>query len=71
MFTRTAGPISTKLGTNHPWVKSIQICSNEGPRPIQRGDNYEIGKYIEVFKNLLFQNYWANFNQTWHKAFLG
>ena len=30
-FSRTTGPISTKLGTKHPWVKGIQVCSNEGP----------------------------------------
>ena len=23
------------------------------------------------FKNLLLQNHWANFNQSWHKAALG
>ena len=33
-----------KLGTKHPCVKGIQICSNEGPRPFPRGDNYEIAK---------------------------
>ena len=38
------GPVSTKLGTKHPWVKGIQVCSNEGPRPFPRGDNYEIVK---------------------------
>ena len=38
------GPISTKLGTMHPWVTGIQVCSNEGPRPLPRGDNYEIAK---------------------------
>jgi hypothetical protein len=27
--TRTSRPISIKLGTNHPWVKGIQICINE------------------------------------------
>ena len=27
--------ISTKLGTKHPWVKGIEVCSNEGPRPFQ------------------------------------
>ena len=43
-FSRTTGPISTKLGTKHPWVKGIQVCSNEGPRPFPRGDNYEIVK---------------------------
>ena len=36
--------LSTKLGTKHPWVKGIQVCSNEGPRPIPRRDNYEIAK---------------------------
>ena len=30
-FSRTAGPISTKLGTKYPWVKGIQVCLNEGP----------------------------------------
>ena len=43
-FSRTTGPISTKLGTKHPWVKGIQVCSNEGPRPFPRGDDYEIVK---------------------------
>ena len=43
-FSRTAGPISTKLGTKHSWVKGIQVCPNEGPRPFPRGDNYEIVK---------------------------
>ena len=36
--------ISTKLGTNHPCVKGIQICSNEGPLSCPRGDNYKIAK---------------------------
>ena len=30
-FSRTTGPISTNLGTKHPWVKGIQVCSNEEP----------------------------------------
>ena len=34
----------TKLGTKHPLVKGIQVCSNEGPGPFPRGDNYEIVK---------------------------
>ena len=28
-FSRTAGPISTKFGTKHPWVEGIESCSNE------------------------------------------
>ena len=35
---------STKLATNHPWVKEIQVYSNEGPDPFPRGDYYDIVK---------------------------
>ena len=41
IFSRTSGPISIKLGTNHSWVKEILNCSNKGPGPLQRGDNYK------------------------------
>ena len=66
-------PISTKLGTKHPWVKGNQVCSNERPRPFQRGDNYEISKKktLTKFKILLVLNHLANITQTWHKASLG
>jgi hypothetical protein len=51
-------------------VKGIQVCSNKGPGPLQRGDNH-----INVKKGWchlkIFQNYWANFNQIWNKSFLG
>jgi hypothetical protein len=40
-FSRTTGPILTRLGTNHPWVEGIQDCSNEGDNPSPRGDNSE------------------------------
>ena len=43
-FSRTNGPISTKLGTKSPWVKGIQVCANERPCPFRRGDNYKIAK---------------------------
>ena len=26
---KTAKPILTKLGTKHPWVKGIKVCSNK------------------------------------------
>ena len=42
--SRTVGQISTKLCTKHPWVKRIQVYSNEVPRLFQRGDNNEITK---------------------------
>jgi hypothetical protein len=40
-FSRTVGPILTRLGTNHPWVKGIHISSNEGDHPYPRRDNSE------------------------------
>ena len=43
-FLSSPEPISTKPGTKYPLVKGIQVCSNEGPCPFQRGDNYEITK---------------------------
>jgi hypothetical protein len=30
-----------QLCTNYPWVKRIQVCSNKGPGPLQRGDNHK------------------------------
>jgi hypothetical protein len=44
-FSRTTGPILTKLITNHPWGKGIQVCSNEGEYPSPRGDN---GKRVKI-----------------------
>ena len=46
MWPRTTKPISTKLGTKHPWVMRTQVSSNESPQPFLRGDNYmhEIAK---------------------------
>jgi hypothetical protein len=38
-FSRTSGPILTKLGTNHPWGEGIQVCTNEGDCPSPRGAN--------------------------------
>jgi hypothetical protein len=36
-FSRTSRPKSIKFGTNYPLVKIIQVCSNKGPDPFQRG----------------------------------
>jgi hypothetical protein len=38
-FSRTIGPILTRLGTNHPWGEGILNCSNEGDCLSSRGDN--------------------------------
>jgi hypothetical protein len=44
-FSRTTCPILTRLGTNHPWVKGIQVCF--------RGENSERVKihwqFLEIF----------------------
>ena len=54
-------PISTKLGTRHPWVRSIYVCLNEGYHPFPLVDNKEIEKYMdEIYKNLPFQNQGVN-----------
>ena len=49
-FSRTTGPVSSTLGTKHPWVRDIQVCSNEGSWRFLRGDNYKIAK----------KKYWRN-----------
>jgi hypothetical protein len=36
-FSRTSRTKSIKLGTNYPLVKRIEVCSNKGPGPLQRG----------------------------------
>jgi hypothetical protein len=33
-------PKSIKLDTNYPLVKRIQVYSNKGPGPLQRGNNH-------------------------------
>jgi hypothetical protein len=37
-FSRTTGPILTRVSTNHPWVKGIQVCSKEGDSLTPRGE---------------------------------
>jgi hypothetical protein len=46
IFSRTSKPISMKLGTNHPSVKGIQECTNEGPDRLQRGDYHKNAKMM-------------------------
>ena len=54
IFSTTNRPISIKLGTNHPWSKEILNCTNKGPGPLQRGDNYKNAKmgrgHLKVFR---------------------
>ena len=65
-FFRTTVSISTKLGKMFHWrIDEGNSSSNERPSPFPSGDNYEIAKIH--WQSL---NYWANFNQTWHKVSL-
>ena len=53
-FSRTTWPISTKIGTKHPWMEGIQVCSNGRPRPSLRRDNNEIIKLYWKYLKILF-----------------
>ena len=48
-FSRTTGPIPTKLKTNHPWVKGIQVYSNEGSHAFPRIDFKKLRKQIYLY----------------------
>jgi hypothetical protein len=53
-------------------MKDNQVCSNKGPDPPQRKDNHKKCKNgVGSFKDIIFQNHYANFNHNWHKYFLG
>jgi hypothetical protein len=65
IFSRTTGPILTRLGTNHPWMKRIQVSLKERDSLFPRGDNSKIVKIQKIFKNLLLQNQHAKINQGW------
>ena len=72
-FSKTSGPISTKLRKKHSWVNGIYVCRNEGSSQCPRRDNNEMAKNTSTkfLKNLLLKNYKTNFNQTWPKAKAG
>jgi hypothetical protein len=58
-------PISIKHGTNHPWVKGFQNCTNKGPVPLQRGDNHKKCKnLVRSLKNFLLENHSARIRHT-------
>jgi hypothetical protein len=48
-FSRTIGPILTRLGTNHPWRERIQVSLKEGHCPSPKGDNSERVKIHRKF----------------------
>jgi hypothetical protein len=48
-------PISIKLGTNISFMIGIQMYSNEGSSPLQRGDNHK--NWVGSFKYFPFMNH--------------
>jgi hypothetical protein len=62
IFSKTTGPILTRLGTNHPWWREFKFLQMTGIAPLQE----EI-----IAKNLLLHNQQAKINQTWYKLSLG
>lgn len=50
IFSRTTGPISTKISTKHPWVKGSQVCSDEGPCPFSGVDIENNQKIVGILK---------------------
>jgi hypothetical protein len=38
---KTSRPISIKLDANCPCMRGVQVCSNKGPGPHQKGDNHK------------------------------
>jgi hypothetical protein len=52
-------------------VKGIQVCSNKGPGPLQRGDNHKNVKMDLGHLKIFSRKYLANFNQTWQKSSFG
>ena len=55
-FTKTTGPISTKIGRHHPQLKRSQVYSNERPCYFPGEILTKKGKYIDKIKNLSLKN---------------
>jgi hypothetical protein len=61
-FSRTTGPILTRLGTNHPLVKGIQVCSNEGDCLSPWGDNSKTIKIHWKFLKIVLGDHFVELN---------
>jgi hypothetical protein len=48
-FSRTTGPILTRLGTNDPWRERIQVSLKKGDSSSPRGNDSERVKYTDNF----------------------
>ena len=69
-FQKIIFQISTKLGTKHPWVKGIQVCSVERFRPFPRGNDHELMKiHGQIWKSYSPEPV-GQFNKIWQKVSL-
>jgi hypothetical protein len=57
-FSRTTGPVLTRLGTNYPWEEGILNCSNEGDCPFPRGYNRKRVKIHWKFVKIFSKTIW-------------
>jgi hypothetical protein len=59
-FSRTTWPILTRVGTNCPLGKGIQVCSNKGGSSSPRGYNRKRvkthGKFLKFFSRTSWPN---------------
>ena len=69
--SRTNKRITTKPGSRHHWMKGIQVCSNKDTCSSKERLKRNSENTLSRSKNLSLKNHRTNFNQTWHKAFLG
>ena len=62
---RTTRPVSTKLGTKHPWVKEFKFALMKWHVLFQGKivSKYQKWRHLEIFSRN-----WVNFNQTRHIA---
>jgi hypothetical protein len=59
IFSRTTGPILTRLGTNYPWRERIQLSLKEGDNPSLRGDNSKRVRIHRKFLNIFSRTSWT------------
>ena len=72
ILSKTSRPKSIKFGTNYPLVKIIQVCSNIGADPLQKGGGIiteNVREKMGSFKNLILENYEARKAEFYMKAF--
>ena len=67
---RTTRPISTKIQHKASLSEGDSSLFKWRATPFSKGGWYQKSENTFIKIKNLFQNHWANFNQTWHKASL-